>query len=66
MNEQEVVKLMKTSKTEEEWNNNCDKVKKACDGYPPFWYQAIILSGLMASLNFDDQIHIIPGRSLTS
>jgi hypothetical protein len=46
MTEQEVVDLMKSSKTEDEWNANCDKVKKAFDGYPSFWFSAIILSGV--------------------
>jgi hypothetical protein len=47
MNEQEVVTLMKSSKSEVEWNANCDKVKKACNGYPPFWYAAVVESGLL-------------------
>jgi len=46
MNEEQVVKLMKSSKSESEWNANCDKVKDACDGYPDFWYTAIVLSGI--------------------
>lgn len=45
-NQQEVEDLMKSSKSEKEWNENCDKVKKACGGYPPFWYSAIVMSGL--------------------
>ena len=42
-----VVELMRTSKSEEEWNNNCDKVK-AANGkdYPAFWYESIMLSGV--------------------
>lgn len=48
MDEQEVVNLMKTSRSEEEWNANCSKVKRACNGYPDFWYTAIVLSGLAA------------------
>lgn len=47
MTQAEVVALMKSSKSEDEWNANCDKVKKACGGYPGFWYSAIILSGLL-------------------
>jgi hypothetical protein len=47
MTENEVVELMKTSKSEKEWNANCDAVKKACNGYPAFWYSAIIVSGLV-------------------
>ena len=48
MNEQRVVELMRSSNSEDEWNTNCDKVKKACGGYPPFWYKAIIQSGVAA------------------
>lgn len=46
MNEQEVVALMGSSKNSVEWDANCDKVKTACNGYPNFWFKAIILSGL--------------------
>lgn len=47
MTEEEVVSLMESSKTESEWNENCDEVKKRCGGYPSFWFQAIVMSGLM-------------------
>lgn len=47
MNKREVIELMKTSKSEDDWNSNCDKVKKACQGYPDFWYEEIVLSGVM-------------------
>ena len=46
MNRDEVIALMESSKSEDEWNGNCDKVKDACGGYPDFWYSAIIQSGL--------------------
>lgn len=46
MEREEVKSLMKSSKNEQEWNNNCDKVKKAFNGYPDFWYMDIISSGL--------------------
>lgn len=47
MSEDEVIKLMKSSKTEKEWNDNCDKVKDAFGGnYPSFWFFEILLSGL--------------------
>jgi len=36
MNRDEVVNLMKSSKTEKEWTANCDKVRAACGGYPGF------------------------------
>jgi hypothetical protein len=46
MDQNEVVALMQTSKTLVEWNDNCARVKKACDGYPEYWYDKIQLSGL--------------------
>ena len=46
MTEQEVVELMKSSNSADEWNANCDKVKKACAGYPSFWWPAIMQSGV--------------------
>ena len=46
MSEQEVVALMKSSRNEDEWNNNIDKMEEACGGYPHFWLNAIILSGV--------------------
>lgn len=46
MTEQEV-EMMRGSKTEEEWNKNCTKVKVAHGGYyPPDWYAKIVMSGL--------------------
>ena len=48
MDQQQVVELMQSSKSESEWNANCDKVKKACGGYPNFWYSSIVLSGIAA------------------
>lgn len=47
MNEAEVVELMRSSTSEEEWDDNCDRVKEACNGYPDFWYRAILSSGVM-------------------
>ena len=46
MEKQEVIALMESSKSDEEWNANCDKVKKAYGGYPDYWYAEIVLSGL--------------------
>jgi len=43
-----VVSLMKSSKNESEWNANCDKIKKINNGgYPEFWYETVLASGLM-------------------
>lgn len=47
MNEQEVIALMKSSKSADDWNANCFTVKKAFGGrYPAFWYSAILVSGV--------------------
>lgn len=43
----DVITLMQSSKSEKEWNSNCDKVKSANGGYPQFWFAAIIISGVM-------------------
>lgn len=50
MDEQEVVELMKSSRSEAEWNRNADKVKASCDGYPSFWYTAIVMSGVASQV----------------
>jgi len=46
MDEAEVVALMESSNSPQEWDANCDKVKAACNGYPSFWYGAVIMSGV--------------------
>ncbi len=48
MSQNEVIELMLSSNNEREWNQNCDKVKKACNGYPDFWYRAIIMGGILS------------------
>ncbi len=50
MTQDEVVALMKSSKSEAEWNANCDAVKRACGGYPEFWYAAILASGILVNV----------------
>jgi hypothetical protein len=51
MNKEQVINLMASSKNETDWNNNCDKVKKAYKGlYPDFWYSEIIQSGLIKKI----------------
>lgn len=49
MTPEEVKKLMESSKSEQEWNKNCDIVKLKCGGYPDFWYTTIILGGVLQS-----------------
>lgn len=47
MRQKEVVELMQSSGSKEEWRMNCDTVQAAFGGdYPEFWYGAIIQSGL--------------------
>lgn len=43
-----VTTLMKSSKSEQEWNNNCDAIKRANNGYPTFWFAYVVMSGLAA------------------
>jgi hypothetical protein len=68
MDPQQVIDLMKSSKSGAEWNDNCDKVKKACGGYPLFWWATIVQSGLMrqvtATWGGDDQIRIVVTKDL--
>ena len=63
MDENEVVELMRLSNTLAEWGKNCDAVKDKCGGYPPFWYKAIIMSGLAddvaARWGGDAKIHVV-------
>lgn len=63
MTEQEVVNLMRLSKSESQWNYNADYVKKTHGGYyPGFWYSAIIQSGeagrIMAGFDCSPEIGI--------
>jgi hypothetical protein len=42
------LELLKATKSENEWNDACDKIKDARDGqYPPDWYVKVLASGLM-------------------
>lgn len=43
------IEMMRGSKTEAEWNANCNTVKTAHGGYPADWFTKIIMSGLMAA-----------------
>lgn len=47
MTEHEVVALMESAHSEDDWNDKCEKVQKEYGGYPRFWWQAIVMSGLM-------------------
>jgi len=44
---EQVAAVMETSRSEEEWDKNCDLVKTAFGGnYPPFWFDAVLASGV--------------------
>lgn len=62
MSESEVVSLMESSRTAEQWDANADKVKAACKGYPEFWWPAVVQSGVMrrtaAKFGATDEIRI--------
>ena len=45
--EEGVVALMRSSKSEKEWNENSEKVRAANQGYPDFWFDAIIKPGVI-------------------
>jgi hypothetical protein len=48
MNSAAAYALMESSRSEEEWSANCDKVKASHGGqYPDWWYVSIIMSGLL-------------------
>lgn len=44
---------MASSESEAQWNSNCDKVKKAFNGYPDFWYATIIIGGVLSTAKSD-------------
>ncbi len=44
MDETTVVELMKGSRSQREWDINCETVRGACKGFPDFWYKAIVTS----------------------
>jgi len=48
MTQEEVINLMKSSKNSQEWNANCETVKKSNNNnYPSYWYVEVISSGLI-------------------
>lgn len=44
--EANVVAYMSAAKSEKDWNERCDEVKRQNAGYPNFWFAAIVLSGV--------------------
>lgn len=57
-----VVALMESSRSEQEWSDNCDAVKAEFGGYPSWWYPTIVMSGVLRRVSArwggDDQIKI--------
>jgi hypothetical protein len=47
--QENVVALMRSSKSERDCYTNCDKVKAANGGYPSWWFATIRESGLRAT-----------------
>lgn len=44
---EQVAQVMEMSRSEEEWDKNCDLVKAAFGGdYPSFWWETIMMSGI--------------------
>jgi ABC-type Fe3+ transport system substrate-binding protein len=60
MNEEEVVILMKSSKSSKEWDENCDKVKDACGGYPGFWFRVIIAARVLTTTPMENNWPLVP------
>ncbi len=49
MSKQEIIDLMKSSTSHQEWNENCHKVMKQNAGLlPDWWYDEMIASGIKA------------------
>lgn len=68
MKDFEVVAYMKDAISSTDWNIRCDEIKRRCEGYPDFWYQSVIASGLMKRVSAswdepdDGEIHIMVYR----
>jgi hypothetical protein len=48
---QEEISALKATKSENDWNEQCDKIKAARGGqYPPDWWPLVVMSGLMTEI----------------
>lgn len=58
-----VVAHLQDATSEADWNRRCDDVKAANAGYPSFWFEKVIMSGLAgrvaAKWPGDADIHIV-------
>ena len=46
MTREQVIELMESSQSAAQWDANCDTIKTNLGGYPDYWYEAILASGL--------------------
>jgi hypothetical protein len=44
---EKLASFMSEARSKEDWNKRCDLVKKVCNGYPDYWYETCIASGLI-------------------
>jgi hypothetical protein len=42
----EEIKLLESAKSSKDWDDACDLIMKAHNGYPSDWYSKVIASGL--------------------
>lgn len=65
---EESLKLLKGCKNSQEWNAACDKIKQENGGYPSWWYEKVIQSGLMDETlgQGSSEIKIVSGENLFS
>ncbi len=59
----EELQLLETSKSEDDWNSACDRIKEARNGnYPPDWWTRVKMSGMMDRIlnkfGADSEIHL--------
>jgi len=48
MTKTECVDLLENCDSETDWSNACDLIKKAhSGGYPDWWYQTVVIDGLI-------------------
>ena len=63
-----LVDFMRSSTSEQDWNERCDIVKAQNHGaYPPNWFPAIVMSGVMneAQQGWDNTVDAAPSQSLS-
>ncbi len=48
---------LESAKTEKEWNDTCDEIKKNHNGWPLDWYEKVLSGNLKTDL--DLSIHVV-------